>query len=289
MVDLKTPSLEKIINSERFPIFSPGSAPFNALLFDINTSLADDGCVVLQDFIRPEFLDAMAREVSDVADLAYDKVDDVNVYNTDTNADYRPDHPARIIMKRGNAFVARDLIGDHTIIEELYLNDGFKSFIAQCFGLERVFELDDPYAGLCANVLRPGLEHPWHFDTNEFTVSMLTQAASGGGNFEYCPNIRTPENENMEQVSDVLTNAHSPQVKRLELRPGDLQLFKGRYSLHRVTAVQGDVDRHSAIFAYSEMPGVIGSETRTRQLFGRVHESHLAASNSSVRSDQLMD
>jgi len=47
--------------------------------------------------------------------------------------------------------------------------------------------------------------------------------------------------------------------------------------------------RHSAIFAYSERPGVIGSPARTRQLFGRVTPAHLAAAARTVRVDELMD
>ena len=76
-------------------------------------------------------------------------------------------------------------------------------------------------------------------------------------------------------------------VRRLELRPGDLQLFRGRFSLHRVSAVGRRLARHAAIFAYSDRPGVVGRPTRTRQLFGRVAPEHLAAA--SVRGDTLLD
>jgi len=79
------------------------------------------------------------------------------------------------------------------------------------------------------------------------------------------------------------------QVRRLSLLPGDLQLFMGRYSLHRVTRVQGETARHTVIFAYSERPGVIGNPTRTRQLFGRVLPAHLVGVRNSVRGDQLLD
>ena len=75
-------------------------------------------------------------------------------------------------------------------------------------------------------------------------------------------------------------------VRSLELRPGDLQLFRGRFALHRVTTVRGTTPRHTAILAYSDRPGVVGSETRTRQLFGRVAPAHLAGS---ARSDTLLD
>ena len=84
----------------------------------------------------------------------------------------------------------------------------------------------------------------------------------------------------------VLDGDRAP-VHHLDLRPGDLQLFRGRYALHRVTPVAGATPRHTAIFAYSDRPGVVGSPTRTRQLFGRVDPAHVAAA--AVRSDTLLD
>jgi hypothetical protein len=165
----------------------------------------------------------------------------------------------------------------------------FRHFIARCFELPELHELADPLSGLVLNVIAPGMEHPWHFDTNEFTVSMLTQQAQAGGVFEYCPNIRTAQDEHFDDVRDVVDGRGERLTRRLPLQPGDLQLFKGRYSLHRVSPVCGEVARHSAIFAYSERPGVIGSVERTRQLFGRVLHEHLAAEGRAVRGDRLLD
>jgi hypothetical protein len=90
-------------------------------------------------------------------------------------------------------------------------------------------------------------------------------------------------------VRAVLTRDDESSIRRLVLHPGDLQLFKGRHSMHRVSAVQGERARHSAIFAYSERPGVVGAVARTRQLFGRVLPQHLAAEGLPVRVDQLLD
>jgi len=155
--------------------------------------------------------------------------------------------------------------------------------------LPGVHELADPLAGLCLNVVTPGRAHPWHFDTNEFAVTLLTQAPQAGGSFEHCPNIRSAQAENFDDVRAVLAGRGGHMVRRLSLRPGDLQLFTGRSSLHRVSAVQGDAERHTAIFAYSERPGVIGTVARTRQLFGRVLPEHLVAEGRAVRIDQLLD
>ena len=64
---------------------------------------------------------------------------------------------------------------------------------------------------------------PGHFDTNNFTNTLVIQSADEGGLFEYAPNIRQ-DGENFEAVKAVLDGV-SDQVKSLALEPGDLQLF----------------------------------------------------------------
>ncbi len=123
----------------------------------------------------------------------------------------------------------------------------------------------------------------------EFAVSLLTQAPEAGGRFEYCPDIRSAQSECFDDVAGVLAGRLPDLVRQVEVRPGALQLFRGRYALHRVTAVEGTVPRHSAIFAYSRRPGVIGSVERTRQLFGPVLPEHLVAEGHGVRTDALLD
>ena len=44
---------------------------------------------------------------------------------------------------------------------------------------------------------------PWHFDTNNFTVTLAIQNAETGGAFEYAPRIREGD-ENFAEVSRVL-------------------------------------------------------------------------------------
>jgi hypothetical protein len=244
---------------------------------------------VLPDFIRPSLRDVLRQECSAIAPRAHHDVETVNVYNIAVDSELPDGHPGRRTFERGNAFVARDRIPADALISRLYSDTVFRDFIARCFELPELHELADPLSGLVLNVVAPGMEHPWHFDTNEFAVSILTQAPQSGGDFEYCPNIRTAQAENFTDVRAVLAGTDDRLVRRLTLRPGDLQLFLGRYSMHRVTEVRGDIARHSAIFAYTERPGVIGSVERTRQLFGRVLPEHRGAETSAVRVDALLD
>lgn len=261
-------ALDDVVDIDRYPLHDPGAG----LVAAVRADLAADGCCVLPDFVRPDRHDVLRAEGAALAPHAHTRVETVNVYNTAPDDTLPPDHPARVPLERGNAFVARDRIPADALVQRLYTSAAFRGFVAACFGLGRVHELADPLSGLVLNVVAPGRGHPWHFDTNEYTVSLLTQAAQAGGAFEYCPGIRGPDAENLDAVRAVLDGRGDP--RRLELRPGDLQLFRGRYSLHRVSPVEGRTARHTAIFAYSERPGVVGTAERTRQLFGRTTDAH---------------
>ncbi|MPZ80348.1 MAG: arpA protein [Actinophytocola sp.] len=280
-------SVDEVVDTDRYPLSDPDGPAWRAVVARARAELDDIGCCVLADFVRPSLLDALERECAEIAPLAHGRVELVNAYNIAIDAPLPDGHPGRTVMERGNAFVARDHIPVSSVIHQLYTSPVFQRFVADCFALPGLYELADPLSGLCLNVIAPGRAHPWHFDTNEFTVSMLTRRADRDGVFEYCPNIRSAGEENVDDVAAVLAGNGEHLVRRLTLRPGDLQLFRGRLALHRVSTVRGGRARHTAIFAYSQRPGVIGSAERTRQLFGRVLSEHLAAE--AVRGDSLLD
>ena len=280
----------RVVNTARYPLSDPGGDVLGGVVARARDELAGVGCSVLRDFIDPALRDELRGEGELMAPHAHEHVETVNAYNTAPEESLPTDHPARIAMRRGNAFVPRDTIPADALIQRLYTDVAFQRFVAACFALPAVYELADPLSGLTLNVVHPGRGHPWHFDVNEFTVSMLTRAPHGGGEFEYCPGIRSAHDENLDDVRAVLAGRGDHLVHRLPLHVGDLQLFAGRYALHRVTAVRGTAERHSAILAYSDRPGVIGSPTRTRQLFGRVTAEHdAAAARRAGAVDGLLD
>jgi hypothetical protein len=284
-----TTVIDRIVNESDYPLADPHSPTRRQVVTRARRDLAATGSCVLAGFLHPAAGDALGPECASIAAHAYFDVETVNVYNKPPDPSWPADHPGRIPMRRGNAFVPADRIPAGFVIAQLYTSEPFQRFVADCFDLPRLYPLADPLARLCLNVIRPGQEHPWHFDTNEFTVSMVTQQPDAGGVFEYCPNLRSAGTENFADVRDVLMGRGERLIRRLPLRPGDLQLFRGRYSLHRVSRVEGGTDRHSAIFAYCEQPGVVGTVARTRQLFGRVRPEHLAAQDRSGRGDRLLD
>ncbi len=191
-------------------------------------------------------------------------------------------------MERTNGFVTSDHFDDNTAARRLYYWSPLTRFIADCLGKETLYIYDDPVSNMIVNVGKPGTRFNWHFDTNEFTITMLLKPAASGGHFEYVPNLRSAEDENYEAVRRVLKGDHSRAV-RLDLKPGDLQLFLGRFSLHRVTQNTGDTDRLLLIMSFAEKPGMIGSQHRIQELYGKVTDAHIEAERNRVRNDALID
>lgn len=260
-----------LVDLEKYPIHTPDGDGYRQRLEAAWRELDDDGCCVLPGFIRADRLAELESETRELSPLAQYSSTEATVYGTEADIDVEPDHPLRHQVQRDNGFVAGDLIGPEVSIRRLYHADEFQAFIRDCLGLEEIHEYADSIAQLVINVVRPGSGHGWHFDSNEFTVTLLTASPDDGGRFEYAPHIRDDADEHFADVRSVLRGDHEP-VKHLDLRVGDLQVFRGRYSLHRVTNVTGDRNRLTAIFSYSRQPGVTSDPVRTKRLYGRTNE-----------------
>lgn len=287
--DTRGDGLRGLVDLERYPIDRLDSEAGQALVAQCREQLGVDGCVVLDNFVPGDAIERLERETLALSPKAHYNEGETNPYNSAGDPNLPASHPKNRFDDRTNGFVAGDCIGSDTIIRQVHANPDFQRFIAAVVGMDEIHPYADPLADLVVNVLREGCQHPWHYDTNEFIVTMLTRKPEAGGRFEYVPGLRSPESENFEGVRAVLDGDRS-RLKSLELELGDLQIFFGRYSLHRVTPVQGGRERHSVIFAYAREPGFVGRPERAQRIFGRmapVHERMLA--ERTERSDSLAD
>ena len=277
-----------LVNLERYPISALDSAPIGHLVTDVRSQLAVKGCAVLDGFIDSSQLERMAEETAALALHAYFSRAQATAYGGAPDESYPERHPRRRILERENGFVAGDAIGLNTNLRQIYHSPALKGFLALCLEVRDLYEFADPIAQLVINVVKPNGKHAWHFDSNEFVATIMTQPAEQGGEFQYVPNIRRPGDENYQAVQAILEGGSSD-MHTLDLRPGDLQLFFGRYSLHRVSQTSGARDRHTAVLAYSNEPGVLGKAEKTSRLYGRKLSSHDAADNQRMRDDRLID
>jgi hypothetical protein len=273
------------IDTARYPIVESGTAR-DALIASLRTQLETDGCAVLRGFVRADRIGELVAECDRVAVHGHRNFNRTNVYFTQDKPELPAQHPMRRFFDRSNAFVPADHFGRGSILRAIYEWPAFAPFIQATLGEERFYRYADPLADVIVNLAEAGNGFPWHFDTNNFTVTLAIQNAESGGAFEYSPHLRTPADENYAGVEAVL-DGDSRLIRTLQLEPGDLQIFKGRYSLHRVAPLQGARPRYVAIFSYVEEPGMVGSPERTRQLYGRVLPIHLERAG--LRNDALID
>lgn len=278
---------DDLIDYDRYPIAAPGSER-DAVIAKVRTSLRNDGCAVLKGFLTPTGIDASVEEADGVSQNGHQSYSRTNPYFTLDDPSLPKDDPRRRFFDRSNAFIPADNFRSDGALRTIFDSAGFDDFIRNCLDEpeDRFFRYADPLADVIVNAAREGNGFPWHFDTNNFTVTLALQNADHGGAFEYAPMIRDSQFEHFDEVKKVLDGT-SEKVTTLELEPGDLQLFKGRYSLHRVAPLKGPTPRYVAIFSYVEEPDMVGSVERTRQLYGRTLPIHHAREKR--RADALLD
>ena len=277
-------SAHDFINLKTYPI-GADSPERVALLESVCADLERDGCAVLKGFLTADGVAALTAEAESVSEQGYRSFNRTNAYFTKDDPDLPADHPKRQFFDRSNAFIPADNFSPDGALRQIHDFEGFDAFIQACLQEENFYRYADPLADVIVNMAEEGEGFPWHFDTNNFTVTLAIQNAESGGAFEYAPAIRA-ETENFDEVGRVL-RGQSDRVKVLELEPGDLQLFRGRYSLHRVAPLKGQRRRYVAIFSYVEEPNMVGAPERTEQLYGRTLPIH--HERAGQRIDLLMD
>lgn len=283
------PSIYQLIDLDAYPLDQPDSASYADLLAQCRDNLRAEGCMVVPGFIRPEALEVLVAEADQVAHAAHRSFNDTNVYFSADEESLPKSHPRRRFYRRSNAFVPADNFGPDSPLRAIYEWPHFMPFIRDALEepADKFFRYGDPLADVIINVVEEGGGFPWHFDTNNFTVTLAIQNGEAGGAFEYCPGLRSSQDENVPGVQAVLDGDRAP-VRTLELKAGDLQIFRGRYSLHRVTAVEGRRTRYVGIFSYADAPGMVARVERTRQLYGKVLPIHLEREKA-LRDDMLAD
>lgn len=278
-----------IVDLDRFPIHDPDAPAYRELVGYCRDELAEDGCCSVGTFLRPEAITRISAEAETLAPQAYRTSVRHNPYFSPDDESFPEGHPRRRFQDRTNGFVCYDLIPSDSDLRALYDWPAFTAFLSDAFDIDPLYRYADPLAAMPFNTMRPGDQFPWHFDTNEFTVTLMIQPPEGGGLFEYAPSIRSTEDECYDAVEAVMAET-SDQVRRLDLRAGDMQLFLGRFTLHRVTPVTGARNRHVAIPSWARIPNMIGSPHRTETIYGRLTEAHLAAAQAPpARVDALVD
>ena len=279
--------LKSIVDLEKYPIYDLNSPKIKNLIKRCKEELDQFSCSTISNFILPKSLKIMNSELEKQLNEVYMSKESINPYlYAEDDVSLPKDHPKRNFMNRYNGYLNSDCFPKNSEMKYLYETDELLKFISACLGVSPIYRWADPLACHAYNVMNPKGILPWHFDSCEFTLSIMIQKPEKGGIFEYCPNIREPGNENFDEVKKVL-NGDRTRVQQLQLEPGDLQIFKGRFTLHRVTEVEGEKSRYMCIPAFVLDPWRVNTPEHSKAIYGKVLPIHIE--RNVARSDGLAD
>lgn len=279
--------LEQIVDLDTYPIHRLDSPVRSELIAETRAQMDAVGCCRISDFIRPDAIASMLTEAVELHPKTFWAEQSHNPYASPRNDSLPDEHPCNTFQDRMSGFINSDVLPEQSLLNVIYNSNVFTHFVWDSLGTEKpIYQWADPLGRNPYGVMETDHYFPWHFDGNEFTVSILVQKAESGGVFEYVPDIREPNDENFEHVQHILGGGREG-IRELDLVPGDLQLFKGRFSLHRVTRIVGPMTRYIALPTYVYDPWRMNRPHHAIQYYGRATELHHAREAALV--DGLVD
>ena len=260
--------MDQLVDLATYPINRPDSPEYVALVADCRARLAADGMFELPGFLRAE---AVAQAVNAAAPAmathSFRHARSHNIYFRDSVEGLADNHPALARVETVNHALCADQLQGNPVVT-LYEWPPFVAFLAAVMGKDRLYPMEDQLARVNVQASRDGEALNWHFDRSEFTTTILLQAPDQGGELEYRKDLRSADDPNFDGVAAVL-RGEDPMVKKVALKPGALNVFRGVNTLHRVVPVAGPVERLVAIFAFFDRPGVVMTAKDQMGFYGR--------------------
>lgn len=253
-----------IADFDRYPL---ADASFGAAC---NAQLDRDGVLVLDGFIRPNALAMIQAESEAGRDQAYFCAQNHSVYLTPPDASLPADHPMNRQVVSSKGCICDDMVDAASPLRTLYDAPAFRAFVKATTGNADLHAYADPLSSINIHYAGRGEELGWHFDNSSFAITLLIQKPDAGSRFEFIKDLRDADagEMNYDGVRALLDGDVAPDVLRME--PGDLVLFRGRNSIHRVSPNESDRVRMLAVLAYNAQPGIELSESARMTFYGRL-------------------
>jgi len=275
---MNLPGAEGLIDLKRYPLDRPGSDDWTALVESCRAAYRDADCVNLPDFIRAEALPQLVAEAEAMLKRGYRKSHLRNALFAGGDPDKPADHPVNRLFREGSVQLADDQIGE-TLIRCIYEWQPLCDFVAAVEERPKLYRMADEFQALNIIAHETGDGLPWHFDVNDFTVTLLLQAAETGGEFIFVPELRDRKNVDFATMTR-LFGGETALIHRTERAAGTLTLFRGRNALHAVEPVGGRRARITAILTFDEKPDCVTSPRGHVLVYGpRAEAIHRARGN----------
>jgi hypothetical protein len=239
-----------------------------ALIARCRADLAAVGACDLPGFVRADVVGRIVAELLPLEPLSFRTETTHNIEFSGREDELPADDPLRIQVRSAKSGLAYDQIPATSALRGIYHSAALLDFVGATLGIDPIYRQADELGALNVMFYRPGDELGWHFDNADFVVTLMLQPPTAGGVFEYVPMLRTPDDRNANGVKVLLEGGRAG-VRTMSGTPGTLALFRGHFSPHRVTPVEGDVPRINAVLAYADRPDARLSASARRIFYGR--------------------
>jgi hypothetical protein len=263
--------LHELIDLERYPLDRLDADAGRRLVARCVADLEQNGMFTLKGFLRREVIDAMLPGIlRRMAEESFTHAREHNIYFDDEIDAIPLDHPALARVRTVNHTLCGDQLAEP--LRQAYQWPGMTAFLARVMHKPALYPMADPLA--CANVMGyyEGEGLNWHFDRSEFTTTLLLQAPRQGGEFQYRKDLRGDGDPNYDGVARLL-EGNDERIATLRLGAGDLNVFRGKNTAHRVTPPVGELARIVTVFSYYETPGRMFSERENLGFYGRTADA----------------
>lgn len=261
-----------MINWKNYPLHD--ASQVHLLIERCRTQLTKTGACLLRGFVDASVVPSMVREVSNLQ--AWHRKWPVTAYHSHGNnarsdddnndADVDATHPQSRLWHQDVHAVAGDRIPHRALIRQLYSSPVVKAFLAAVLDCQALYEYGDTLQCLNVMYMRDGGKRAWHYDKSDCVITVMLQPAAEGGQFQFAPFIRGHgsinaqyecEDEHYDDVRALFEDRWEDlpmPVHKVHAQAGDLLIFNGMRSLHRVTPVRGSIERIVAVLSYDSRP-----------------------------------
>ncbi|KQU88141.1 hypothetical protein GFB56_31260 [Ensifer sp. T173] len=268
MSTMQAPDVSHLVDLERYPIDDLASPKRRELIENAKASLRESGLASFPGFLTEKGLATCVAEVESLKSKAYARDLLRFIYPQETLDPLLPaDHPFRKPQPLIQRMLSADIFDGESELRKIYEWGGLPPFFAEILD-QSVHHIVDPFLSLAVIMMNNGQTHDWHFDGNDWVVTLLLQRPESGGEFEFVPHTRDKANPGLDRVEAVLRGT-SEEVISVSQDAGTLVLFYGDQSLHRVAPSNGTRDRMVAAFSYDNAPGFVFNEKVHMNASGR--------------------
>jgi hypothetical protein len=265
---------ERLVDFSRYPIDQLDHPVCQSVVAEAQKELNDVGLCLLPEFLLPATVETMVGEVNRLKPQGFFRDRYLFSCPQDTvEPSIPPDHPIRARRRTTQRTVVYDLFPPDSFLRQLYEWNGIPRFLSAVLR-QPVYCCADPLLSLAVTIMGDGEQHGWHFDDNDYVVSIMLQPPERDGEFQFVPWIRGEEDE-YPRLEKILLGS-SDEVMSVHLGPGTFALFRGRRSIHRVAPISGPRDRLIALLSYDSRPGMVFSPEIQMQAAGRTASTSTA-------------